>query len=93
MALDCEGQPVLLVNVDGEIRAYEDACPHLRTRLSEGSLKCWVLTCSTHGWEFDARTGRGINPKSACLQYFAVHVENGNILVNVDDVRSQDDDV
>ena len=49
MALESEGQPMLLVNVDGSIRAYVDACPHLQTRLSQGSLKRNVLTCSTHG--------------------------------------------
>ena len=42
-----------------------------------------VLTCSTHGWEFDASTGQGINPKTACLGPVAVKVEDGDILVDV----------
>jgi toluene monooxygenase system ferredoxin subunit len=83
MALECEGQPLLLVNVDGGIQAYADSCPHSRTRLSQGSLRRNVLACITHGWEFDARTGQGINPKTACLDSFAVKVENGNILVDI----------
>jgi toluene monooxygenase system ferredoxin subunit len=83
IALEAEGQAVLLVNVDGGIRAYADVCPHLRTRLSQGSLQRSVLACSTHGWEFDVRTGQGINPKMACLESFPVKVENGNILVDV----------
>jgi toluene monooxygenase system ferredoxin subunit len=84
IALEIEGQVVLLVNVKGSIRAYADYCPHLRTRLSQGSLQRNVLTCATHGWEFDASTGQGINPKSACLQCFPVRVENGDILIDVD---------
>jgi toluene monooxygenase system ferredoxin subunit len=83
IALEIEGQVVLLVNVKGSIRAYADYCPHLRTRLSQGSLQRNVLTCSTHGWEFDASTGKGINPKSACLECFPVIVENGDILIDV----------
>ena len=83
MALEAEGQAVLLVNVEGAIHAYADACPHLRTRLSEGALRQNVLACSTHGWEFDVCTGLGINPKTACLATFAVRVENGDILVDV----------
>jgi toluene monooxygenase system ferredoxin subunit len=83
MALETEGQVVLLVNVGGSIRAYADSCPHLRTRLSQGSLQRNVLTCSTHGWEFDVSTGQGINPKMACLESFAVKVENGDILIDV----------
>ena len=89
MAVECEGQPVLLVNVNGSIRAFADACPHLRTPLSEGSLAGNALVCSTHQWEFDANTGQGINPRTACLRSFEVHVEDGDILVDVSSVEPQ----
>ena len=48
MALEIEGQVVWLVNVNGGLYAYADSCPHLGTRLSQGSLQRPVLTCSTH---------------------------------------------
>lgn len=83
-ALESEGKPVLLVNLNGAIHAYADSCPHLRTRLSEGSLQRNVLVCTTHGWQFDAGTGQGINPRAACLKSFAVKVENGDVFVDVD---------
>jgi toluene monooxygenase system ferredoxin subunit len=83
MAVESEGQAVLLVNIDGGIQAYADSCPHLRTKLSQGSLQRNVLTCITHGWEFDVSTGQGINPKTACLDSFAVKVEDGNVLVDI----------
>jgi toluene monooxygenase system ferredoxin subunit len=88
-ALECEGQPLLLVNVDGIIRAYFDVCPHLQTRLSQGSLQRNVLTCATHGWEFDVSTGQGINPRTACLGPVAVKVEDGDILVDVSGAARQ----
>jgi toluene monooxygenase system ferredoxin subunit len=75
--------------VEGAIRAYADACPHLGTRLSEGSLNGNVLACATHHWEFDAPSGQGINPRTACLQSFAVQVENGEILVDVNKTAAQ----
>ena len=81
--LETEGRVVLLVNVDGGIHAYADSCPHLGTRLSQGSLQRNLLTCATHGWEFDVSTGQGINPRKACLDAFAVKVENGDILIDV----------
>lgn len=84
MALFVEGRNVLLVNVDDMVRAYVDACPHMRTRLSEGLLQGHVLTCATHQWQFDARTGRGINPEMTCLEEFPVRIENGEILVDLD---------
>ena len=83
MALETDGHVVLLVHVDGGVHAYADSCPHLGTRLSQGSLQRHTLTCSTHRWEFDACTGQGINPKTACLESFAVKIENGDILIDV----------
>ena len=82
--LEMEGRVVLLVNVDGGIHAYADSCPHLGSRLSQGSLRRNVLACATHGWEFDVSTGQGINPKAACLKSFAVKIENGDILIDLD---------
>jgi toluene monooxygenase system ferredoxin subunit len=82
-AISVEGQHILLVNIDDIVRAYADACPHMRTRLSEGSLRGCMLTCATHQWQFDALTGKGINPMTACLEEFPVRIENGDILVDL----------
>ena len=59
MAVNFGAVDVLLCNVDGELFAYEDRCPHLANPLSQGDLRDGVLTCAAHEWEFDARTGRG----------------------------------
>ena len=54
---------VLLCNVDGTLVAYEDRCPHLANPLSDGRrLATASATCAAHEWEFDARTGRGVEP-------------------------------
>lgn len=77
------GRRILLLNVEEQVRAYEDACPHKATPLSEGDLDGDVLTCSTHLWEFNAVTGRGINPETSRLQAFPVRVEEGMIHVGI----------
>lgn len=84
MAVSIDGRNVLLVNTNDVVRAYVDACPHMRTRLSQGLLQDHVLTCATHQWQFDVRTGRGINPEIASLEEFPVRIENGEILVDLD---------
>ena len=58
------GVDVVLCNVDGELFAYEDRCPHLANPLSHGVLNHDTLRCAAHEWEFDARTGHGVNPQS-----------------------------
>ena len=78
------GTRILLVRLDGEIHAYEDRCAHLGIALSEGRLEGGVLTCRAHEWQYDARTGRSINPKTAMLRRFPVRIEGGAIWVALD---------
>lgn len=75
-AVDVNGQPVLLVNVDGAVRAYSDRCPHQASSLADGDLDGQTLTCATHLWEFNALTGKGINPDDACLTGYACQVDD-----------------
>jgi nitrite reductase/ring-hydroxylating ferredoxin subunit len=65
---------ILVLNVNGELFALSDACPHRGGSLFRGKLtgavsssapgryalaRCGeILRCPWHGWEFDIRTGR-----------------------------------
>ena len=73
------GKKIVLLNVAGEIRAFEDRCPHLGFQLSEGSLDGSTLTCVNHLWEFDALTGTGTNPGNCQLTVFGTRVIQGQI--------------
>ena len=88
MGLQVRGQCVLLVNLNGKICAYADACPHQQSRLSEGSLRGNILRCATHHWEFNVSSGSGINPQNTCLKAFSVALNGDDILVDVDDVAT-----
>lgn len=68
--IEVAGKKLVLLNVDGEIRAFEDRCPHLSSRLSEGDIDGRTLTCAAHLWEFDAVTGKGTNPGNSQLNVF-----------------------
>jgi len=77
------GRRILLVNFAGTVCAYEDRCLHKGMPLSEGRLADHVLTCAAHGWEYDVRTGRGINPDNVLLQSYGVRIEGTDILVDL----------
>ncbi len=77
------GERVLVIKGDGFVAAYEDRCTHLGARLSEGLLEGTVLTCRAHLWQYDARTGRGLNPSRVCLKRFATKVDHGSVFVEV----------
>jgi toluene monooxygenase system ferredoxin subunit len=80
-SFDVDGQEILLIRLEGEYHAYDGTCPHQSTSLSAGTLDAGVLTCSAHEWEFDARTGQGINPRIACLRRREVRIAGGRVLV------------
>jgi toluene monooxygenase system ferredoxin subunit len=79
-----DGRPVLLLKLDGRICAYADRCAHQGVPLSEGELADGVLICRAHHWQYDARSGRGINPATARLTAYPVRVEGDAILVDAD---------
>ena len=82
-AVSVDGVPVLLVNVDGEVRAYSNRCPHQASPLDEGDLDGETLTCAKHMWEFNAATGRGVNPDDARLVPYGCRVaDDGTISVD-----------
>lgn len=79
-----DGEPVLLVNIDGTVRAYSNRCPHQASALDEGELDGERLTCATHLWEFNARTACGINPGDARLTGFGCQIgDDGIIYVDI----------
>ncbi len=79
-----DGEAVLLVNVDGDVHAYSNRCPHQASALDEGDLDGEKLICATHLWEFNAATGCGINPDNARLQRFGCQIGgDGTIYVDI----------
>jgi toluene monooxygenase system ferredoxin subunit len=80
-----DGLPVVVIaDAGGELHAFEDRCAHQRVKLSDGRLDGCELTCWAHGWRYDVRTGRGVNPTGAILRRIAVRIDgDGGVLVDV----------
>jgi nitrite reductase/ring-hydroxylating ferredoxin subunit len=74
---------ILLLKLNGQFHAYQGQCPHQGAALAEGELDGGFLTCPAHQWQFDATNGRGINPRSACLKGFPVHVVERKVLIEI----------
>ena len=85
LGLEIEGRRLLLVNVDGVVRAFEDRCAHQAWPLSRGTLEGRELTCALHRWRYDACTGLGLNPPGVALRRYPVAVVDGQITVDLDD--------
>lgn len=81
-----ETEPVLVVNLDGEIHAMQGICSHEYFELDKGFLSGGSLTCALHLSRFDLRTGEALDPPAeAPLARYPVVVEDGRILIEVPD--------
>ncbi|MFC4946595.1 Rieske 2Fe-2S domain-containing protein [Pseudonocardia sp. GCM10023141] len=76
-----DGTAVLLVNTDGTVKAFRGLCPHQDSALDDADFDGEIITCVAHMWEFDARTGAGVNPTSTCLPQYPTEVRDGEIYV------------
>ena len=74
---------LLMCNVEGQVFAYADRCPHLASRLSDGRFDGRLITCAAHEWVFDARGGCGVNPAQSRLQRYPACVVNDAIFVDL----------
>jgi toluene monooxygenase system ferredoxin subunit len=84
-AVQVGGRRVLLVAVDGDVRAYDNRCPHRAWPLERGMLADGVLTCANHRYTFDVATGRGLEADGCDLVPFPCRVEeDGTVAVGVE---------
>lgn len=79
------GRDLCLVRLDGEVHAFDDACPHRRWPLHLGRLSGNVLTCRAHTWEWDVCTGELQRMRAPeCVQMHAARERDGAIEVSVE---------
>ena len=75
-----------LCKVEGAFYCVEDICSHDDGPLGEGCLVGHEIECPRHGARFDVRDGKVTRmPAAAPVESFAVKVEDGQVLVQVDE--------
>lgn len=85
-AVEIDGKPVAIYNVDGEFFATCDTCSHEEASLADGWLDGDIVTCSSHGAEFNVRTGAVLSlPATEPIATYPVRVDGNDILVAVAD--------
>jgi toluene monooxygenase system ferredoxin subunit len=80
------GEQVLIVHhLDGAFAAYQGLCPHQELLLADGNWdeESGTLACSGHFWEFDLRTGDGINPAGCRLFRYPVEIKDGHVRIGI----------
>jgi nitrite reductase/ring-hydroxylating ferredoxin subunit len=88
-AVDADGQPVVLLRLEGRWLAFADTCPHAGCALSaDGELDGAILICNCHGSEFDLPAGevrRG--PAQRPLIAFSVRLTEDGLEIGFEERR------
>ena len=86
LAVEVAGEPVALYDVDGEVLATSDVCPHAYCLLSQNAdvVSGDEVECSCHGSRFSIRTGSNVNPPAADpLRIFPAQVLDTDVFVDI----------
>jgi nitrite reductase/ring-hydroxylating ferredoxin subunit len=86
LAVAVGDQQIALYDVDGDVLATTDVCPHAYCLLSESAdiVDTDEVECSCHGSRFSIRSGANINPPSSDpLETYRVEVRDGEVFVEL----------
>jgi 3-phenylpropionate/trans-cinnamate dioxygenase ferredoxin subunit len=81
-----DGTDILLVHLDGRIRAMQGICSHEYFELDKGFLTRDSLTCALHFSRFDLETGEALDPPAELpLVMWPVTIDDDTVVVELPD--------
>jgi 3-phenylpropionate/trans-cinnamate dioxygenase ferredoxin subunit len=79
-----ETTDILLVNLEGVVRAYQGICSHEYFELDKGFLTGDSLTCALHLSRFDLFTGEALDPPAELpLAMYPVVIDAGRVVLEL----------
>lgn len=76
-----DGREIALFNIEGEIYALDNECPHMGGPLGEGEIEECKVTCPWHAWQFDIKTGTCLNVPGDDATSIAIYVIEDEIFL------------
>jgi len=75
------GREYAVFNVDGELHAIDNECPHRGAPLGAGLLENGRVHCPLHGWAFDPKTGACETRLGCEIKTYPTRIENGEVFL------------
>ena len=84
LRVQVEGTDILLVNLEGSIRAMQGICSHEYFELDQGFLTGDSLTCALHLSRFDLDSGEALDPPAELpLAMYPASIEGDRIVLEL----------
>lgn len=81
--VEAGGKRIALFNVNGQIYATDDSCPHAGSSLGWGMLEGKMVRCRAHGLRFDVSTGNIAGESGLRVSTYPTRVSSGKISVEL----------
>ena len=79
--VEFEDKSLALFNVDGQLFAIDDSCPHQGSSLCGGRLEGRVIQCLAHGLRFDLNNGYLLNSRQVKVTNYPVEIIDGQAFI------------
>lgn len=84
MFIEYNGEPIVILNLDGSLFAIGDVCTHDGSPLGDGEVLGTEIICPRHGARFDLRSGKATRaPAFQDIPTYPVKIEKGKILLGI----------
>lgn len=84
MYVEVDDEPVVLINLDGELYALNDICTHEEASLADGEIVGDEIECPLHGGAFNIRTGEpAAFPVVVATEKYAVRTVGDEVQISV----------
>ena len=80
-SVTCGTQTICLSHFEGQYAALDNACPHQKGPLGEGSIENGMLRCPWHGWDFHPLTGKPPGGFDDGVDVFPIEVREDGVYV------------
>ena len=77
------GDIAVFRNMQDEIFALRDQCPHKGGPLSQGIIYGRTVACPLHNWSIALETGIAVLPDEGCAASFPVRVEGEKVFLSL----------
>jgi len=81
------GRFVCVANVNGEICAMDNVCPHWGGPLGQGRIEDGKLICPWHGWTFDPKTGETPRKPNTRVTVHKITIEGKDAFIEFQDAE------
>ena len=84
MEAEAEGITICLANVNDELSAIDNRCPHRGGPLGAGWIDGGSVVCPWHSWTFNLKTGIAEYPVHDRVAVFPLRLEGEDVLIEID---------